>query len=68
MPHAMQNHQATSKKSFRIRPKHELDMLKMNFSNAAKSSKDLMEMNEGKFIQNYSINFFIYCRNLKVSL
>jgi len=47
MPHAMQNHQATSKKSFRIRSKQEHDLLKMNFSNnAAKSSKDLQEMNE----------------------
>jgi len=41
MPHAMQNHQATSKKSFRIRSKQEHDLMKMNFSNAAKSTKDL---------------------------
>jgi hypothetical protein len=48
MPHAMINHQAASKKSFRIRSKQEHDMMKMNFSGAAKSTKDLMEMNEGK--------------------
>ena len=67
MPHAMQNHQAASKKSFRIRSKQEHDLMKMNFSNAAKSSKDLMDMNEGKLFFILFNNFFYY-RNLKITL
>jgi hypothetical protein len=50
MAYAMQNHQETSKKSFRIRSKQEHDLMKNNFSNNAKSTKDLRDQNEGKYL------------------
>jgi hypothetical protein len=53
-PHALFNHQAASKKSFRIRGQQEQEMMK----NQANSSKDIgiMDFNNGKFI----INSYFY--------